>query len=114
MSLDTGTVVWHEAPFKTPRPDGSQPDRPWLVISNDEHPFQGTEYVVLGMTTNSRSQGIEVQRSDWADGGTSKTSFISPWFVMTLKHADITYRIGALKESLVNRAVTDLSSRLGS
>ena len=113
MSLDTGTVVWHEAPFKTPRPDGSQPDRPWLVVSNDNHPFQGTEYVVLGMTTNPRAQGVQVHGSDWIDGGTTKPSFVSPWFVMTLKHADIGYRIGALEASIARSTIDDLSSRLG-
>ena len=41
MSFDTGTVVWHEAPFKTSQPDGSQPDRPWLVVSNDDHRSTG-------------------------------------------------------------------------
>lgn len=113
MSLDTGDVVWHEAPFKNPRSDGSQPDRPWLIISNDDHPFHGDEYIVLGMTTNPRSQGVRVQNADWRSGGTPKTSFVSPWFAMTLKHADIEYRIGAIEHSLVNRAVDDLSSRLG-
>lgn len=89
MSLDTGDVVWHETPFKTPRPDGTKPGRPWLIVSNDSHPFHGTEYIVLGMTTTQRSRAIRVKQSDWREGGTSKTSFISPWFVMTLKHADI-------------------------
>jgi hypothetical protein len=32
---------------------------------------------------------------------------------MTLKHADIGYRIDALEASLVRRAVADLASRLG-
>jgi mRNA-degrading endonuclease toxin of MazEF toxin-antitoxin module len=64
MSLDTGDVVWHEAPFKSPRPDGSQPDRPWLVVSNDSHPFHGREYIVLGMTTNPRSEGLRVRAAD--------------------------------------------------
>ncbi len=89
MSPDTADVVWHEAPFKNQNSDGTQPTRPWLIISNDNHPFQGSEYVVLGMTTNPRSEGVRVQRSDWVDGGTPKTSFVSPWFAMTLKHADL-------------------------
>lgn len=113
MSLDTGDVVWHEAPFKTPTSGGSQPDRPWLIISNDNHPFHGNEYIVLGMTTNPRSQGIRVQQTDWSKGGTPKTSFISPWFAMTLKHSDINYRIGTVQDSLVTTAINDLSSRLG-
>lgn len=113
MSLDTDDVVWHEAPFKAPSSGGNQPDRPWLIISNNNHPFHGNEYTVLGMTTNSRSQGIRVQQNDWNDGGTSKTSFISLWFAMTLKHSDINYRIGAIQDSLVTTAINDLSSRLG-
>lgn len=113
MRLATGDVVWHEAPFKRPQPDGSRPDRPWLIVSNDNHPFQGTEYIVLGMTTNPRAEGLRVHQSDWRDGGTSETSYISPWFAMTLKHADITYRIGAVQDSLVNNAINELSSRLG-
>lgn len=113
MRLATGDVVWHEAPFKPPQSDGSRPDRPWLIVSNDNHPFHGTEYIVLGMTTNPRAEGLRVQQSDWTDGGTSRTSFISPWFAMTLKHADITHRIGAIHDSLVNNAINKLSNRLG-
>lgn len=113
MTLDTCDVVWHEAPFKLPRPDGTNPDRPWLIVSNANHPFHGTEYTVLGMTTNSRSDGIEIDESDWEDGGTPKTSYISPWFAMTLKHDDITYRIGSLNEAVVTQAINDLAFRLG-
>ena len=113
MNLGRGTIVWHEAPFKASQSDGSPPNRPWLIVSNDNHPFQGSEYIVLGMTTNPRSEGIRVQDDDWVDGGTSKTSFISPWFAMTLKHADISYRIGTLQEPVVTAAVTDLTDRLG-
>lgn len=111
MSLDTGDVVWYEALFK-PQSDGSRPDRPWL-ISNDTHPFHGTEYIVLRMTTNPRSEGLRIHDEDWLDGGTSKTSYVSPWFAMTLKHADITYRLGTIKDSLITTAVTDLTERLG-
>lgn len=66
------------------------------------------------MTTNPRSEGIRIQKTDWIDGGTTETSFISPWFAMTLKHADITHRIGTLREPLLTTAVTDFTDRLGS
>ena len=65
------------------------------------------------MTTNPRSEGIEIDDSAWVDGGTPKTSYISPWYVMTLKHADISYRVGSLVESLVTQAINDLSYRIG-
>ena len=65
------------------------------------------------MTTNPRSDGIEVDDSAWVDGGTPKTSYISPWYVMTLKHVDISYRVGSLAESLVTQAITNHSFRIG-
>lgn len=113
MRLGTGDVVWHEAPFKKPTPSGGRPSRPWLIVSNDNHPFQGSECIVLGMTTNPRAEGIRVQQSDWRDSGTTKISFVSPWFAMTLKYSDITHRLGKVKESIVNDAIDDLWSRLG-
>lgn len=113
MSLDTCDVVWHKAPFKLPQPDGTKPDRPWLIVSNNNHPFHGTEYLVLGMTTNPRGGGIEVGKSDCVKGGTSKTSYISPWFAMTLKHTDISHHIGSISDSLVTEAINDLTYRLG-
>jgi len=45
--------------------------------------------------------------------GDAMASFVSPWFVMTLKHADIGYRIGALEASIARSTIDDLSSRLG-
>jgi hypothetical protein len=37
-------VVWHPAPFR----DGG---RPYVVLSDHDHPFYGEEYVVVGVTT---------------------------------------------------------------
>lgn len=112
MKLATGDVVWHRAPFKD-RADGSPP-RPWLVVSNQRHPFHGSEYVGLGMTTTERTRAIPVERGDWIDGGLEKPGFVSPWFAMTLKHADITHRIGAVEMAVVDDAVEDLVECLGS
>lgn len=113
MRLDIGDVVWHEVSFKPLEPDGSRPDQPWFIGSNDYHPFHGTEYIVLGMTTNPRAERLRVQHSDWTEGGISTTGFISPWFAITLKHADITHRIGAVHDSLVTKVIDELLSRLG-
>lgn len=38
MSLDTGVVVWHKAPFKTTGADDTNPGRPLLTVSNESNP----------------------------------------------------------------------------
>lgn len=113
MTFEPGDVVWHEAPYKSTRSDGTSPQRPWLVVSNDSHPFQGTEYVVLGMTTSGRQNEIAVEERHWRVGGTSKRGHVSPWYAMTLKHRSIAYRVGTVAEEIVDRAVDELQAYLG-
>jgi hypothetical protein len=44
--FERGHVVWHPALFK-------ETGRPYLVLSDDAHPFHGTEYLVAGLTTTA-------------------------------------------------------------
>ena len=113
MTLATGDVVWHRAPFKDAT-GGQSPSRPWLVVSNENHPFHGREYVVLGMTTTRRDRAIQVGRDDWVEGTLEKPSFVSPWFASTLKHADVSHRVGAIDTDLAGDAVAVLFECLGS
>jgi hypothetical protein len=46
-----GDVVWHPAPFR----DGG---RPYVVLSDDDHPFYGEEYIVVGVTTTERERAV--------------------------------------------------------
>lgn len=113
MSLGPGDVVWHEAPFTRSGANGGRPDRPWLVVSNDGHPFQGTEYVVLGMTASPCERGIRVDEADWTVGGTTDPCYVTPWHPTTVHRADVTHRIGTLRETLVDRAVDACTAILG-
>jgi hypothetical protein len=46
MKVTQGDVWWGPAPHK------SDPAyRPWLVVSDDTHPFASEECIVVGMTT---------------------------------------------------------------
>lgn len=113
MTLGTGDVVWHTAPFKTSNGE-AVPGRPWLLVSNDDHPFHGSEYVALGMTTTARQRAISVEPADWTDGGLSKSGYVSPWYAMTLKHDEISHRVGTLEADTVDQAVAELFDVLGS
>lgn len=92
-TFERGDVVWHDGLFKTSA-------RPWFVLSNDDHPFHGEDYLVAGITTTERKQAIELTAESWAIGGLPKTSYVSPWFLTTLKHADIDQGVGSVTDAV--------------
>lgn len=100
-AFDRGHVVWHDGLFR-----GS--DRPWLVVSDDTHPFHGEEYLVVGITTTRRDEAIELTNQDWRVGGLPDQSYVSPWFVTTIKHASISRGVGALEDELVDDIIADV------
>ena len=104
--FDRGHVVWHGGLFK-----GSA--RPWLVVSDDGHPFSGEEYIVVGLTTTARPEAIRVDQDQWVIGGLPKTSYASPWFLTTLKHAGIDRGIGMLTNDTVDAIIDDLVDYVG-
>ena len=104
MSYERGDVVYGADPFK-----GEDYSRPWLVISNRTHPFQGEQYVVLALTTRTWHDGlVELDDEDWIEGGTPKRSSVIPWSVETIDHADVDHLQGMLDTEVVNVAVSKL------
>ncbi|WP_225333360.1 type II toxin-antitoxin system PemK/MazF family toxin [Halomicrobium urmianum] len=103
-----GNVVWHPAPFKAP-----PKERPFLVLSDSKHPFHGSEYAVVGLTRTNRPPAIELGPSDWRLGDPGTDSYASPWYVFTIKHADIKRPKGALTSAAIDRVATAVSSMLG-
>jgi len=93
-----GHVVWHDGLFR-------ESGRPWLVLSDDRHPFHGEEYLVAGLTTTDRRGAIEVRDTDWTVGGLPRESYVSPWFLSTLKHAEVGEGVGRLADPALQRVV---------
>lgn len=98
--FDRGHVVWHDGLFR-----GS--GRPWFVVSDDRHPFHGEEYVVTGITTTERPPAIELGGSDWVAGGLPRTSYASPWFLTTLKHAEIDRGVGMVTRETIEAVASE-------
>lgn len=48
------------------------------------------------MTTRRHDAGIAVPASAWRRGGSSRETFVSPWYVATLKHRDLDRGQGTL------------------
>ncbi len=102
MNLEQGDVVIG--------PDfiGGNRRRPFIVISNNEHPFSQEEYLVVLVTTTEREEAIPLPEEKFLEGKLPKKSFASPWTVTTLKTDLIQERLGKLrKESL-----EEITSRL--
>lgn len=101
-----GDVVWHPAPFKR-----APKERPFLVLSDDAHPFHGSEYAVVGLTRTERAAAVLLDDRAWAVGNPGSDSYASPWYVFTIKHADVIRPKGALVSPVtdaVARAVAEI------
>lgn len=105
-TFDRGHVVWHEALFRNS-------GRPWLVMSDNRHPFYGREYLVAGITTTEREDAIELANNSWDVGGLPRDSYVSPWFLTTIKHADIERGIGSLSNETIETVVSRVGQYLG-
>lgn len=104
--FERGHVVWHDGLFR-------DAGRPWVVLSDDRHPFHGEEYLVAGITTSEREGAVPLTADAWSVGGLPEPSYASPWFVSTLKHARIDRGVGALTDAVVRTIVAATAGYLG-
>lgn len=107
-ALERGAVIEYPALFAFE----SYP-RPYLVISNDAHPFYGEEYIGLAITTTEWSAATPIPDDDWIRGGLPEPSYIKPWQPTLLKHDDIVDAFGLLNPSVVDRVVGELATLVG-
>lgn len=108
-TFERGDVAWHPAPSK----DDPDAGRPFVVLSDDRHPFDGEEYLVAALTTVPRPEALPVAETEWVNGGTPRDSYVSPWYVMSLKRANFDAGIGTLRETTVDRIARESTRYLG-
>lgn len=106
MSYGRGDVVVAVDPFKD---EGA--GRPFLVISGEETPFHGEQFICLSLTTRTwYERRVPVDEDDWTVGGAPVSSSIMPWSVNTIKREWIEYHQGTLRDEVVGEAVAQLVS----
>ncbi len=81
---------------------GGNSKRPFVVISNEDHPFSHEECLVVLVTTTERSEAIPLPDKKFSEGKLPKESFASPWTVTTMKKNVLQEKIGSLKENTVD------------
>lgn len=86
---------------------GGKGKRPFLVISNSEHPFGNEEFLAAAITTTEREEAIEL-RDGFSSGGLPKESYISPWVVTPLKKASLEQKMGEVKRDILEDTLSRL------
>lgn len=99
MSYGQGDVVVAADPF------GPAPWRPYLVISNESRPFQSEDYLVAGVTSTERDDAIPLD-GEFEAGGLDRTSFVSPWTALTIRHDHVSKRVAVTSERVVRETAT--------
>jgi len=102
MAYPQGAIVIADDPF------GNNPNRPYLILSNNQHPFHGEEYIAAIVTTTDRQRAIELTEERIDEGRLPKVSYVSPWAVLTLKDWMITQQPAKATLSTVDDVCQEL------
>lgn len=93
MSRSRGDAVVATDPF------GYTGRRPYLLVSDDDHPFHGEEYLAAAVTT-AREPAVPLGGA-YEAGELPRESFASPWAVLTLKERDVEKRVATVSADVV-------------
>lgn len=98
-----GVVVWACDPFKSSE-NGEDVTRPWVLVSNRNHPFK-YQWIGMAITTKNHERSIPITNDDWIQGKLDTQSFVSPWSVATISSDDIWSYVGTLNEEFVDEII---------
>ena len=87
--------------------------RPYVRINDDTHPFANEEAVYVAATTKQRSSAIPLTETDFASGGLPRETYVNPWTVVTIRHADIHGEEGTLTEETTEATARATAGYLG-
>jgi hypothetical protein len=103
---ERGVIVVAADPF------GNTPRRPYLIVSDERHPFAGNQYIALGITTKEYSENIPLKDA-FVEGQLARESYVSPWAVVSLQDVDIDRAVARLTDELTEQAIERLGHYTG-
>ena len=107
MEYERGTVV------KGPDLFAGHDYRPYVHLSDDTHPFSDEEALYAAVTSTQRDAAISLTEDDFAAGGLPRESYVNPWTVVSIRHADVDDEEGRLVTETTDRIATEAASYLG-
>lgn len=93
-------------------PLGDTPRRPYLVVSDDSHPFAGRQYIALGISTQEYNESIPIA-GEFVEGELNRESFVSPWAVVSLRNNHIERAVAQLSTELTTEATKQMAAYAG-
>ena len=105
--FETGDAILAPDPFHDDDPSLVEGGiRPWVIVSTDAFPVQGTDYLACALTSNpSPGPGrIPLAAADWEKGSSRKASQIDSTTLISLRHDWISGYVGRIAHAKVNRA----------
>ena len=107
MAYERGTVV------KGPDLFADYDYRPYVCLSDTSHPFSDEEALYAAITTTRRDAAIPLTDEDFAAGGLPRESYVNPWTVVSIRHADISDEEGHLVVATTEEIASDAAGYLG-
>ena len=95
---DRGVVVVATDPF------GSAPRRPYLIVSDDSHPFAGEQYIALGISTKEYAESLSLDGA-FETGTLQRESFVAPWAVVSLMDDHVDRAVARVTDEFTDAAV---------
>ena len=103
--LERGHVVLAPDPFE---PEGDS-TRPWVVVNNEEHPFNKQQYVVMTLTTRTwHDDRIPLGEEDYVHRRAPEDSSVVPHSVASVKPRLMTDYVCRVRDEPLNEAVRTL------
>ena len=93
-------------------PYGHTPRRPYVILSDETHPFAGEQYIAAGITTKEYPPSISLA-GRFVEGGLSEQSFVSPWAVVSLREADIERAVAIIDQTVTKTAAEQMARFVG-
>lgn len=108
MKYERGDVVWADDPFK----DDPDAGRPFLVVSNERHPFADEQMTVVALTTTPREEAMLLTDEVVSVGGLPEDSYVSPWLPFTRNYREIDRRLAHVEPKFVDGIIDELLTYL--
>lgn len=87
--------------------------RPYVCLTDDTHPFSDEEGLYAAATTTRRAVAIPLSNDDFETGGLPHETYINPWTVITIRHADIQNKEGQLITATTEKIAKETAGYLG-
>jgi mRNA-degrading endonuclease toxin of MazEF toxin-antitoxin module len=108
MRPERGDVVRSRDPFKS----GTDKQRPWLILSDERHPFDDEQFIAVAISRKEYEPSIPLADDVWETGGVPVKSFVAPWSVHSPRSEDLIAWQGRVVEPFVDRVIAALWSYL--